>query len=62
DGYVRRMGYIYCWLLMMSGDGKEVCGEDMLILVTCGKKLVKWLVQLCFHLATGVESILIVDS
>lgn len=62
DGYVRRMGYVHRRLLMMSGDGKEVRGEDMLTPATRGKKPVKRPVQLRFHLAPGVEPTLTADS
>ena len=62
DGYVRRMGYVHRRLLMMSGDGKEVRGEDMLTPATRGKKPIKRPVQLRFHLAPGVEPTLTADS
>jgi uncharacterized heparinase superfamily protein len=55
DGYVRRMGYVHRRLLLMSGDGKEIRGEDMLTPAARRKKPVKLPVQLRFHLAPGVE-------
>ena len=55
DGYVRRMGYIHRRLLMMSVDGKEIRGEDMLTPAARRRRPVKLPVQLRFHLAPGVE-------
>lgn len=55
DGYVRRMGYVHRRLLLMSGDGKEVRGEDMLTPAARRRKPMKLPVQLRFHLAPGVE-------
>ncbi|WP_150292964.1 heparinase II/III family protein [Sphingobium estronivorans] len=55
DGYVRRMGYVHRRLLLMSGDGKEIRGEDMLTPAARRRKPVKLPVQLRFHLAPGVE-------
>ncbi|WP_066517928.1 heparinase II/III family protein [Sphingobium cloacae] len=55
DGYVRRMGYIHRRLLLMSGDGKEIRGEDMLTPAERRKKPARMPLQLRFHLAPGVE-------
>lgn len=55
DGYVRRMGYVHRRLLMVSGDGKEVRGEDMLTPAERRRKPARQPVQLRFHLAPGVE-------
>ena len=55
DGYVRRMGYVHRRLLLVSGDGKEIRGEDMLTPAARRRKPVKLPVQLRFHLAPGVE-------
>lgn len=62
DGYVRRMGYIHRRLLMVSGDGKEVRGEDMLTPAERRRKPSKLPVLLRFHLAPGVEPTLTADS
>ncbi|HJT41742.1 MAG TPA: heparinase II/III family protein [Sphingobium sp.] len=55
DGYVRRMGYVHRRLLIVSVDGKEVRGEDMLTPGVRRRRPVKLPVQLRFHLAPGVE-------
>ena len=55
DGYVRRLGYVHRRLLLMSGDGKEIRGEDMLTPAERRKKPGKLPLQLRFHLAPGVE-------
>jgi uncharacterized heparinase superfamily protein len=55
DGYVRRMGYVHRRLLLVSGDGKEIRGEDMLTPAERRRRLAKQPVQLRFHLAPGVE-------
>ena len=62
DGYVRRMGYVHRRLLMMSGDGKEIRGEDMLTPAERRRKPSKQPVQLRFHLAPGVEPTLTADN
>ncbi|EZP73720.1 Heparinase [Sphingomonas paucimobilis] len=55
DGYVRRMGYVHRRLLLLSGDGKEIRGEDLLTPAARRRKPVKLSIQLRFHLAPGVE-------
>jgi uncharacterized heparinase superfamily protein len=55
DGYVRRMGYVHRRLLLVSGDGKEIRGEDMLTPAERRRRPAKQPVQLRFHLAPGVE-------
>ncbi|QGP79498.1 heparinase II/III family protein [Sphingobium sp. CAP-1] len=62
DGYVRRMGYVHRRLLLVSGDGKEVRGEDMLTPAERRRKPAKQPVQLRFHLAPGVEPTLTADA
>jgi uncharacterized heparinase superfamily protein len=62
DGYVRRMGYVHRRLLLMSGDGKEIRGEDMLTPAERRKRPARLPVQLRFHLAPGVEPTLTADN
>ncbi len=62
DGYVRRMGYVHRRLLLMSGDGKEVRGEDMLTPAERRRKPAKLPVLLRFHLAPGVEPTLTANN
>src|SRR3546814_9025793 len=49
------MGYVHGRLLLMSGDGKEIRGEDMLTPAARRRRPGKLPVQLRFHLAPGVE-------
>jgi uncharacterized heparinase superfamily protein len=62
DGYVRRMGYMHRRLLMLSGDGREVRGEDMLTPAERRRKPQRQPVQIRFHLAPGVEPTLTADN
>jgi uncharacterized heparinase superfamily protein len=62
DGYVRRLGYVHRRLLLMSGDGKEIRGEDMLTPAERRRKPARQPVQLRFHLAPGVEPTLTADN
>ena len=62
DGYVRRMGYVHRRLLMVSGDGREVRGEDMLTPAERRRKPGRQPVQVRFHLAPGVEPTLTADN
>ena len=55
DGYVRRMGYVHRRLLIVSVDGREIRGEDMLTPAARRRKPVKLPAQLRFHLAPLVE-------
>ncbi|MEJ7934257.1 heparinase II/III family protein [Sphingobium sp. AN558] len=62
DGYVKRMGYVHRRLLLMSGDGKEIRGEDMLTPAVRRRKPAQLPVLLRFHLAPGVEPTLTADN
>ena len=55
DGFVRRLGYVHRRLLLVSSDGKEIRGEDMLTPAARRRRPVKLPAQLRFHLAPGVE-------
>lgn len=55
DGYARRLGYMHRRLLILSGDGREVRGEDMLLPVARRRKPAPAPYVLRFHLAPGVE-------
>jgi len=55
DGYVRRLGYVHRRLLLVSSDGKEIRGEDMLTPAARRRRPTKLPAQLRFHLAPGVE-------
>jgi uncharacterized heparinase superfamily protein len=62
DGYVRRLGYVHRRLMLVSGDGKEIRGEDMLTPAERRRKPAKLPVLLRFHLAPGVEPTLTADN
>jgi len=62
DGYVKRLGYVHRRLLLVSGDGKEIRGEDMLTPTERRKKPLRLPAQLRFHLAPGVEPTLTADN
>ena len=55
DGYVRRMGYVHRRLLIVSVDGREIRGEDMLTPAARRLMPVKLPAQLRFQLAPLVE-------
>ncbi|WP_336962089.1 heparinase II/III family protein [Sphingobium aquiterrae] len=62
DGYVRRLGYMHRRLLMLSNDGKEIRGEDMLLPAERRRKPAPVPFALRFHLAPGVEPTLTADE
>lgn len=62
DGYVRRIGYVHRRLLLVSSDGKEIRGEDMLTPAERRKRPAALPVHLRFHLAPGVEPTLTADQ
>lgn len=62
DGYVRRLGYMHRRLLMLSTDGREIRGEDMLLPAERRKKPAPAPFVLRFHLAPGVEPTLTADE
>ncbi|CAH0348350.1 FtsZ-localized protein C [Sphingobium sp. CECT 9361] len=62
DGYVRRIGYVHRRLLMLSADGREIRGEDMLLPAERRRKPVATPFVLRFHLAPGVEPTVTVDA
>lgn len=62
DGYVRRLGYIHRRLLLMSSDGKDIRGEDMLLPTQRRRKPVAAPYVLRFHLAPQVDASLTADG
>ncbi|WP_223262894.1 heparinase II/III family protein [Sphingobium sp. SCG-1] len=62
DGYVRRIGYVHRRLLMLSMDGREVRGEDMLLPAQRRRKPAATPFVIRFHLAPGVEPTLTADA
>lgn len=62
DGYVRRIGYVHRRLLMLSTDGREIRGEDMLLPAQRRRKPAATPFVIRFHLAPGVEPTLTADA
>ncbi|MCC6481022.1 MAG: heparinase II/III-family protein, partial [Sphingomonadaceae bacterium] len=62
DGYVRRLGYMHRRLLLLSNDGKDVRGEDMLLPAQRRRKPAAVPFVLRFHLAPHVDASLTADE
>jgi uncharacterized heparinase superfamily protein len=62
DGYVRRLGYMHRRLLLVSNDGKDIRGEDMLLPTERRRKPAPSPFALRFHLAPLVEVSLTADG
>lgn len=54
DGYAKRYGFLHRRQIILSGDGHEVRGEDMLLPATKRRKLVATPFAVRFHLGLGV--------
>lgn len=55
DGYARRFGLIHRRVLDLSGDGRELSGEDTLLPAPARRKAQDAPFAIRFHLAPGVE-------
>lgn len=62
DGYVRRLGYVHRRLLLLSADGKDVRGEDLLLPAERRRKPAETPFVLRFHLAPLVDVSLTADG
>lgn len=62
DGYVRRLGYMHRRLLLVSSDGKDIRGEDMLLPAQRRRKPAAVPFVLRFHLAPHVDASLTADE
>lgn len=62
DGYVRRLGFTHRRIVMLSGDGRELRGEDVLVPTGRKRKAVDVPVVLRFHLGPDVEPTLTADK
>lgn len=62
DGYVRRLGYVHRRLLMLSADGREIRGEDMLLPAPRRRKPAAVPYALRFHLAPDIEPTVTADG
>jgi uncharacterized heparinase superfamily protein len=56
DGYARRFGLIHQRVLALSGDGRELKGEDVLLPSSGRRKPVTAAFAVRFHLAPGTEA------
>ena len=55
DGYARRFGFLHRRQLILTSDGRELRGEDMLLPATKRRKLVSTGFAIRFHLGVGVQ-------
>jgi uncharacterized heparinase superfamily protein len=55
DGYARRFGFIHKRTLALSGNGRELRGEDLLLPAPRRRKVGSSRFAIRFHLAPGVE-------
>jgi uncharacterized heparinase superfamily protein len=60
DGYVRRLGFVHRRQLMLTGDGRELRGEDALL--PSGRRRRGSAFAIRFHLGRGVEASLTADG
>jgi uncharacterized heparinase superfamily protein len=56
DGYVKRFGLVHQRTLTLTGDGRELRGEDVLLPGSGGRKPALSTFAARFHLAPGVEA------
>lgn len=62
DGYARRLGFVHRRILLMSEDGREIRGEDVLVPAQRRRKAQAVAVALRFHLGIDIEPTLTADS
>jgi len=55
DGYAKRFGFLHRRLLVLTADGRDLRGEDMLLPVGRRRKQGKATFAVRFHLAPGVQ-------
>ncbi|MGI4947649.1 MAG: heparinase II/III domain-containing protein, partial [Janthinobacterium lividum] len=56
DGYVRRFGFLHRRTLVLSGDGRELRGDDMLLPDGRRRRAQSPAFAIRFHLGAGVEA------
>ena len=56
DGYARRFGFVHRRQLVLTGDGRELRGEDMLLPVGRRRRIDSVPFAVRFHLGPGVEA------
>ncbi len=56
DGYARRFGFLHRRQLVLSSDGRDLRGEDMLLPTGKKRKLAETPFAVRFHLGVGVEA------
>lgn len=56
DGYVRRFGLIHKRTLLLTGDGRELRGDDALLPAKARQKPMTSAFAVRFHLAPGIEA------
>jgi uncharacterized heparinase superfamily protein len=61
DGYARRLGFTHRRILMLSNEGRELRGEDVLLPVEKRKKILDCPLAIRFHLGIDIEPTLTAD-
>lgn len=56
DGYVRRFGLVHRRTLVLTGDGRELRGDDVLLPGKARQKPMTTVFSVRFHLAPGIEA------
>ncbi len=56
DGYARRFGFVHRRQLVLTGDGRELRGDDMLLPAGRRRKVAATPFAIRFHLGPGVEA------
>ncbi len=62
DGYARRLGFVHRRILMLSAEGRELRGEDVLLPAEKRKKIAECPIAIRFHLGTEIEPTLTADK
>jgi uncharacterized heparinase superfamily protein len=62
DGYVRRFGFVHRRTLALSGDGRDLRGEDMLVPAGRKRATAATSFAIRFHLAPHVEAAMTADG
>lgn len=62
DGYVRRFGFLHRRQLVLTSDGRELRGEDVLLPAGRRRKIGAAAFAVRFHLGVGVEASLTADG
>ncbi|MBN8831909.1 MAG: heparinase II/III family protein [Sphingomonadales bacterium] len=62
DGYARRLGFVHRRLLLLSNEGRELRGEDILLPAQKRRKAIECPLAIRFHLGIEIEPTLTADK